>query len=170
MYSIRYILNSAIPHAGQEQTAPGLYGPWGSTDNPGWHGDFTIDYNYEAIFYGVMSSNHPEMIASYPQPMLDSMPLAEEYAKARSELALGKACAGLHYPDVLAPNGAPESADGVNADAGLMSNGPYSNMPLVWAFEYGDQTNIEEMKYRWFPLIKVCGHAHLAPGNILKNS
>ena len=44
-YGAQYVLNSAIPHAGQEQTPPGLYGPWGSQDNPGWHGDYTIDYS-----------------------------------------------------------------------------------------------------------------------------
>ena len=38
----QYILNSAIPHEGQELTPPGLYGPWGTVDNPGWHGDYTI--------------------------------------------------------------------------------------------------------------------------------
>ena len=63
-FGAQYVANSAIPHVGQEQTPPGLYGPWGTTDNPGWHGDYTIDYNYEAIFYGVMSSNHPEMMLS----------------------------------------------------------------------------------------------------------
>ena len=42
-YGAQHALNSAIPHEGQEQTPPGLYGPWGSTDNPGWHGDYTID-------------------------------------------------------------------------------------------------------------------------------
>jgi hypothetical protein len=29
-YGAQYVLNSAIPHAGQEQSPPGLYGPWGS--------------------------------------------------------------------------------------------------------------------------------------------
>ena len=41
----QYILNSAIPHEGQEPTPPGLYGPWGTVDNPGWHGDYTIVRN-----------------------------------------------------------------------------------------------------------------------------
>ena len=56
-----YILGSSIPKAGQDLTPPGLYGPWGTIDDPGWHGDYTLDYKYEAIFYGVMSSNHPEL-------------------------------------------------------------------------------------------------------------
>eukprot|EP01050_Picozoa_sp_SAG11_P014935 SAG11_NODE_1888_length_4115_cov_2.442480_2_plen_221_part_00 len=51
------------------------------------------------------------------------------------------------------PWGAPESGDGVNADAGLMSNGPYSTMPLVWAWEYGARKNLSEIQ-RWFPLLK----------------
>lgn len=38
-HGAKYILNSAIPHEGQEPTPPGLYGPWGTIDNPGWHGD-----------------------------------------------------------------------------------------------------------------------------------
>jgi hypothetical protein len=32
---------------------PGLYGPWVSTDSPGWNGDYTLDYNQESQFYHV---------------------------------------------------------------------------------------------------------------------
>ena len=160
-FGAQYVANSAIPHEGQEQTPPGLYGPWSTIDNPGWHGDFTIDYNYEAIFYGVMSSNHPEMMRSYPNPMLSYAPLAAEYAATKSKLILGHACPGLHFPDVLAPWGFQEGADGLTEDAGLNSNGPYSNMPLVWAWEYGDRENLAEIKEKWFPLIK--GEARLSP-------
>lgn len=93
----------------------------------------TIDYNYEAIFYGVMSSNHPEQMLSYPNPMLDFMPSARQYATAKSMENVGRPCGGLHFPDVLAPWGAPESGDGVNADAGLMSNG-YGNLRNITDF------------------------------------
>ena len=153
-YGAQYVLNSAIPHEGQEQTPPGLYGPWGTTDNPGWHGDYTIDYNYEATFYGVMSSNHPEMMRSYPNPLLDFMPSARKYAAEKSQTSVGRTCPGLHYPDVLAPWGFQEGADGVNEDAGLNSNGPYSTMPIVWAWEYGDRTNKTEILAKWLPLIQ----------------
>ena len=84
---------------------------------------------------GVMSSNHPKLMHSYPNPMLDSMPLAHKYAAEKSQLALNITCGGLHYPDVLAPWGVSESADGVNSDAGLNSNGPFSTMPVVWEWE-----------------------------------
>jgi hypothetical protein len=52
-YGAQYILNSAIPHKGQEQTPPGLYGPWGTIDNPGWHGDYTIDCELESLSLSV---------------------------------------------------------------------------------------------------------------------
>lgn len=42
----------------------------------------------------------------------------------------------------------------MNEDAGLMSNGPYSTMPIVWAWEYGSRANKTEMKERWWPLVK----------------
>jgi|EP01047_Picozoa_sp_COSAG01_P016398 hypothetical protein len=101
-----------------------------------------------------MSSNHPELLQAYPNPMLDFMPSARAYAKAKSMENVGRPCPGLHYPDVLAPWGAPESGDGVNADAGLMSNGPYSTMPIIWGFEYGARKNLTEIRERWFPLVK----------------
>ena len=110
--------------------------------------------NYEAIFYGIMSSNHPEMMRSYPNPMLSYAPLAAEYAATKSKLILNKTCPGLHFPDVLAPFGFQEGANGLTEDAGLNSNSPYSNLPLLWAWEYGDRENLTEIKEKWFPLIK----------------
>ena len=38
--------------------APGLFGPWVFSDNAAWHGDYTLNYNFEATFYGAYSSNH----------------------------------------------------------------------------------------------------------------
>lgn len=114
----------------------------------------TIDYNYEAIFYGVMSSNLPELMNSYPNPMLASMPLARKYAAEKAQIALNISCPGLHFPDVLAPWGVPESADGVNSDAGLNSNGPFSTMPVIWEWEYGDRSNVTRVREKLFPLVK----------------
>ena len=33
-----------------------------------------------AVFYGVMASNHPELLRSYPNPILDFVPSAKQYA------------------------------------------------------------------------------------------
>ena len=37
---------------------PGLFGSWITVDNPEWAGDFHLNYNYEAPWWGVYSSNH----------------------------------------------------------------------------------------------------------------
>ena len=29
-----------------------------------------------------------------------------------------------------------------------------SNLPIVWGWEYGDQSNLAEIKERWWPLVK----------------
>ena len=92
------------------------------------------------------------MMLSYPNPMLAFAPKAKLYAAAKSQLILNRTCPGLHYPDVLAPWGFQEGADGPGEDAGLNSNGPYSNMPIVWAFEYGNRENVDEIRERWWPL------------------
>jgi hypothetical protein len=156
-YGAQYVLNSAIPHAGQEQTPPGLYGPWGSQDNPGWHGDYTIDYNYEAVFYGVMSSNHPELMRSYPNPVLAFVPSAKHYAVKRSEANLNRTCSGLHFPHVLAPWGVPQYSDpfpNYSDREGAMSSGPFVMLPIIWGWEYGGRQNLTGVKERWFPLVK----------------
>ena len=135
---------------GQEQTPPGLYGPWGTIDNPGWHGDYTLDYNYEAIFYGMQSSNHPELMQSYYKPLLDYMPQAALEAANISESVLGHACGGLHYPDHLAPFGFGPTVG--PSDGPHNSNGPYTIMPALWAWEY--TRNVTELATSIYPLVK----------------
>lgn len=60
------------------------------------------------VFYGVMSSNHPELMHPYPNPLLDFVPSAKQYAIERSQASLNRTCGGLHFPHVLAPWGVPQ--------------------------------------------------------------
>eukprot|EP01046_Picozoa_sp_COSAG06_P050994 COSAG06_NODE_8217_length_2234_cov_1.994848_1_plen_89_part_00 len=55
-----------------------------------------------------MSSNHPELMRTYPNPLLDFIPSAEQYAIERSRASLNRSCSGLHFPHVLAPWGVPQ--------------------------------------------------------------
>jgi hypothetical protein len=36
----------------------GLFGVWTTDDDPRWAGDCHLNYNYQAQFYGLYSSNH----------------------------------------------------------------------------------------------------------------
>lgn len=65
-YGMQYFLGST---ARPGKVAPGLWGVWGVTDAPAWNGDYTIDYNFQANYYGAISSNRPELV----RPMLDTL-------------------------------------------------------------------------------------------------
>ena len=76
-----------------------------------------------------MSSNPPELMRTYPNPLLDFIPLAEQYAIERSQASLNRSCSGLHFPHVLAPWGVPQySAPYPNYSdrEGTISSGPVS--------------------------------------------
>jgi hypothetical protein len=53
---------------------PGLWGNFGNGDNMNWSGDYTLDYNYEAPFWGGLSTNHLELVENYDQVLLDHIP------------------------------------------------------------------------------------------------
>ena len=53
-YGQQYIFGSTV-RAGN--TAPGLYGIWRTSDNPRWQGNYHLNYNFQATWYGSMSSN-----------------------------------------------------------------------------------------------------------------
>jgi hypothetical protein len=48
-----------------------------------------------------MSSNHPELMSSYPNPMLDAIPNAEKYAAVKSQEIVHRTCPGLHYAHAM---------------------------------------------------------------------
>ena len=50
--------------------ATGLWGPWIQTDTMNWNGDYTLDYNFEASFYGAFGSNHADLTNSYYETVL----------------------------------------------------------------------------------------------------
>ncbi|WP_066375362.1 discoidin domain-containing protein [Herbidospora mongoliensis] len=61
-YSSLYFLGSSLREG---KTASGLYGIWATTDFPQWGGDFHLNYNWQANYYGVYSSNRPELALPY---------------------------------------------------------------------------------------------------------
>ena len=62
----------------------GLYGPWVTSDSPSWNGDYTLDYNQEAQYYGFYSSNHGAHAEAYFAPILQWMPAARVRVAGRS--------------------------------------------------------------------------------------
>jgi hypothetical protein len=43
----------------------GLWGPWITTDTPGWNGDYTSDYNFQAQWFSSASDNRVESLLAF---------------------------------------------------------------------------------------------------------
>ena len=63
-----------------EKFPPGIFG-WTTTDNPAWNGDYHLNYNFQAPFYGLYAANRLEQGVPHDAPLIDFMPRGEWYAK-----------------------------------------------------------------------------------------
>ena len=98
-YGAQYILHASTRRG---KAAPGLWGPWVLSDQPNWEGDYTLNYNYQAAFYGAYSSNQMDLAsASYP-PMLAYLPQARLNARQLHNCT-SPLC--IHFPVHIAPWG-----------------------------------------------------------------
>ncbi|MDR1540034.1 MAG: hypothetical protein LBU32_18950 [Clostridiales bacterium] len=61
--------------------APGLYGAWVTSDEPNWGGDYHFDYNHEAPWWGVYSSNKVSLADVYDTPLLEYIPMGTKRAR-----------------------------------------------------------------------------------------
>ena len=60
---------------------PGLYGNWITRDRTAWAGDLHLNYNYEAPFWALYSSNHVDLTDPYDAPLLEHLPIFRENAR-----------------------------------------------------------------------------------------
>lgn len=132
----------------------GMYGVWNMNDTMNYHGDIHLNYNSQAGFYSMFSSNRPELAMPYYDFLEKLIP--EGKRRAKEELGLvhpslkGKSCRGLLFPVSALGNGyfyCQYWQQTINA--------PY-NIPLYsWYYEYtGDEKFLRERAY---PFIRECG-------------
>lgn len=95
-YGSQYILASCSRNP---QFPPGLYGNWVTTDSPMWAGDYHLNYNHQAPWWGSYSSNQILLSDCYDAPILDYI---EEGKRHSRELLGGQ---GVYYPVGLGPKG-----------------------------------------------------------------
>ncbi len=85
---------------------PGLFGSWTTTDGPAWAGDYHLNYNFQAPFYGLCCANRLAQADPEIAPYLDFMPRGRWYAdhvtKAR----------GVLYPVGIGPLGIETTRNG----------------------------------------------------------
>lgn len=78
---------------------PGIYGNFITVEKVNWHGDYHLNYNYEAPFYALCSSNHTELTDCYFTPLEEFIPRGKKCAKAYLN------CNGVYYPVGMMPKG-----------------------------------------------------------------
>ncbi len=123
---------------------PGIFG-WTTTDNPAWNGDYHLNYNFQAPFYSLHSSNRLEQAIPHDAPLLDFMPRGEWYSKNVSNTR------GILYPVGIGPLGIEVTKDfkkyfnsGNVEEGGLFfgqrSNAAYGliNMAQYWRCTYDE--------------------------------
>ena len=74
-YGALYVLGSSSRPG---KLPPSLWSNWLTTDNAAWGGRYFMNYNEEAPFYGVFSSNHAELAQPYNRMVLAQFPLAAQ--------------------------------------------------------------------------------------------
>lgn len=120
---------------------PGLFGNWTTTDTPGWAGDYHLNYNYQASWWGVYSSNQVELSEPYDAPILDFIPRGKFYAKRDLD------CRGVYYPVGIGPKGLdntvrlPDSESAAEQTEegcfwGQKSNAAYAAVNMLMRFYY----------------------------------
>lgn len=95
-YASNYITASCM-RAGK--VPPGLFGNWVTTDRPKWTGSYTINYNYQAPYWGHYSGNHLALAEPYCEPVLDILPWGNLFAREKLN------CRGVYLPVELGPWG-----------------------------------------------------------------
>jgi len=112
---------------------PGLYGPFTTADYAFWNGDLTLDYNQEAPYYHVYSSNHPERAAAAFNAITDYAAAARAQAQRTAQQAnLSCDASALNFPCHLAPWGY-QSRD---TRTYMQWNGPYAALLFINRWEY----------------------------------
>lgn len=60
---------------------PGLYGNWITMDRTAWAGDIHLNYNHEAPFWALYSSNRVDITDSYDAPLLEHLEIFKRNAR-----------------------------------------------------------------------------------------
>jgi hypothetical protein len=131
-YGSHYIMASCSRN---KQFPPGLFGNWITTDNPGWAGDYHLNYNYQAAWWGAYSSNHIELTEPYDTPLIQYMPNGRENAQN----FLGTR--GIYYEVGIGPKGLPTVLTETPYEAGHLflgqkSNATYCAVNMLMRFDY----------------------------------
>ncbi|WP_327583899.1 discoidin domain-containing protein [Nonomuraea sp. NBC_00507] len=117
---------------------PGTYSPWRTMDQTGGANRYWLNYNTQAQFYGVYSSNRPELAAPYYKTMTAEIPYQRNTTHAAGYKGLTFSRTVYPYNQTRpAPAEVPVTgpkSPGKLADQ--KTNGTFVAIPFMWNWEY----------------------------------
>lgn len=151
-YGALYVLGSSSRPG---HLAPSLWGNFITTDDAAWGGRYFMNYNEEAPYYGVFSSNHAELAVPYNQMVLAQFP----FQRNRTAAAGYK---GVSFQRTFSPLTTVAAAPAPIAVAPLKdyhklpsdqkSNATFSLIPAIDYFEYTQDTDF--LRDQLYPAMK----------------
>ena len=145
-YSSLYAMGSSS-RAGQ--LVADLWSGFRTTDFPLWRSNPTMDYNQEALYSWIFTSNHPELA----QPYYDFLDQATPGGMLESA---NMGCpGGVHLSVDLVPFGLKLGVWGLPQDWGIISNAAYAAMTYVYHYETTPLNVTWIQDYAWPYLNKV---------------
>jgi len=128
----RYYLSNYVMGSGSRdpEFPQGLFGLWTTDDDPRWAGDYHLNYNYQAQFYGLYSCNHIEQADTFEAPVLAFMERGRVAAKELLKIR------GVYYVVGIGAKGVQSCKP--NCFLGQKSNAAYclANMAMRWYHTY----------------------------------
>lgn len=151
-YGALYVLGSA---ARPGKTLPSMWGPWLTTDTPAWGGRHFFNYNAQGPYYGIASSNRPELLLPYSDFVLAELPhqvnLTHAAGYPGTTWKRSYAPIDLFRPrPELEPVAAQRDYHKLQTDQ--KSNGGFAAVPMLEYYDYTkDRTYLREKLY---PLLR----------------
>ncbi len=134
-YGAQYVHGCSIDLEGR--VVPGLAGGWITHPTPIWGGNYTMNYNGEAPFWGLPSSNRGEFTVPYARVCID-------YIESGRKLAKRLDTRGIVMPVMIGPWGVPNHDDAL----GQKSNASLAALSLIWHYEgTHDREFLEDIVY-----------------------
>ena len=138
-YGAQYVLGCSIDM--DSCVVPGLAGGWITSPNPIWGGTYTMNYNGEAPFWSLFSSNRGELILPYARVCMDFIPTGRLLAKELNTR-------GIVMPVMIGPWGLSDNCDAL----GQKSNASMAALSLIWHYEFSKDR--EFLKNYAYPFVR----------------
>jgi hypothetical protein len=151
-YGAQYVMGSSSRPG---HLPPSLWSNFLTTDNAGWGGRYFMNYNEEAPFYGVFSSNHADLAEPYNRMVLAQIP----WQKNRTAAAGYK---GVSFQRTFSPFTMYQPAtelvpvastkDYKKLPSDQKSNATFSVLPLIEYYEYTQDKTF--LRTKLYPALK----------------